>query len=394
MTAAAEARRMPTIHAPAKVVALAAVGFVVTIGLLAYAIAASEQQARSRVVSSFELRGTSSATFVSTFLSQEPKREPRDSRRVLAAFAEHTISYRQHQVFLVNSDGALIAASPATGAATLAQADPALARSAARASNGPVLGASQPSTFTVAPVAGTAWRLLIAVPNSRLYASIAGWTDVVPWLVFGLVSILGLLLVVLLGRSHADRTRLRTISTRLEQTARTDALTGLLNRRALTEELIRATAQARRRGESLSVLMIDLDRFKETNDRFGHEAGDRVLRAVARCMGDTLRGEDAYGRWGGDEFLITLPAADEGEARAVGRRLHAAAAGVDLGDIGLRSGVLMSIGTATVGDVQMTPDEIVRMADLDLYRVKSARHGRTGSSQHELLPSLGDAAAR
>jgi diguanylate cyclase (GGDEF)-like protein len=394
MTAAAEARRMPAIHAPAKVVALAAAGFLVAIGLLAYAIASSEQQARSRVVSSFELRGTSSATFVSTFLSQQPAREQRATRRVLAAFAEHTISYSQHEVFLVNSDGTLIAASPATGAATLAQADPALARSAAHASEGPVVGASEPSTFTAAPVAGTAWRLLIAVPNSRLYASIAGWADVIPWLVFGLVSVLGLLLVVLLGRSHADRMRLRIISARLEQTARTDALTGLLNRRALTEELIRATAQARRRGESLSVLMIDLDRFKETNDRFGHEAGDRVLRAVAQCMGDTLRGEDAYGRWGGDEFLVTLPAADEGEARAVAERLHATAARVDLGDIGLHSGVPMSIGTATVGDVQMTPDEIVRIADLDLYRVKSAGRGRSGSPQDELLPSLGDAAAR
>jgi diguanylate cyclase (GGDEF)-like protein len=375
-------------HAPGRSVAVAVLALAIALGVLAYAIASSQQQTRSRILSSFTLRASSSATFVSEVLSEQRAGDLHSTGRILSAIVEHTISYPQHQVFLIDDSGALIAASPATRATNLVQADPALARAALHATTGPVAGAGVPSTFTTAAVAGRPWWLLVEVPNRRLYSSTSGWANVLPWLVFALVSVLGSLLVVLLVRSHADRVRLRTVSEKLEQTARTDSLTGLLNRRALTEELIRATAQARRRGESLSVLMIDLDRFKETNDRFGHEAGDRVLRAVAQCMGDTLRGEDAYGRWGGDEFLVTLPAADEGEARAVGERLHAAAAGVDLGDIGLHSGVLMSIGTATVGDVQMTPDEIVRMADLDLYRMKSVRRPGVEQADRVLVGDL------
>jgi diguanylate cyclase (GGDEF)-like protein len=380
MTAPAQARRIPAKQAPSRVVALASVGLVVAIALLAYAIASSEQQSRSRILSSFALRATSSATFVSEFLAQQQGPDRQTTGRVLSAIVAHTISYRQHQVFLVDAHGALIAASPDTGASSLPLADPALARAALHATTGPVPGAHEASTFTIAPVSGRPWWLLVEVPDSRLYASIAGWTDVLPWLVFSLVSVLGALLVVLLGRAHADRIRLRTLSDTLEQTARTDSLTGLLNRRALTDELARAAAHARRRDRPLSALMIDLDRFKETNDRFGHEAGDEVLRALAGCMRQTLRGEDAYGRWGGDEFLIVLSSGDEDEARCVAERLRAAAAEVDLRHIGLQAGVPLSIGTATASGDATTPDEIVRLADLDLYRAKPARAG---------LPSLG-----
>lgn len=477
MTSPAGATRPPVARASTKALASAALGLVVVVGLLALAILSSQRGARSRLVSNFRLRGTTSATFVSTYLSQEEAREMHTASRYLSArrvsptrfnvvvstlgseaavlldsagrvlnvvpsspslvgkriaaryahltsalhgrptvsnlvpsvargkpvaavavpfstpagrrvfsvaypdagpaltaFVGHTISYRRHEVFLVDANGQVIASSPDTPrAANIIQADPALARAALHASSGPVPGARQPTTFTMARVPGTAWWLLIAVPNSRLYASAAGWGEYVSWIVFALVSVLGAALVAMLARSHADRTRLRTLSDTLEQTARTDALTGLLNRRALTDELTRAAAHARRRGEPLSVLMIDLDRFKETNDCFGHEAGDRVLCALADCMRDTLRSEDSYGRWGGDEFLVTLPGDDEGEARIVADRLLAGAARVDLSDIGLEAGVPMSVGTATAATAQVTPDEIVRMADLDLYRVKSER---------------------
>jgi diguanylate cyclase (GGDEF)-like protein len=381
-------RRIP--HGPAKAVALASLCLAVALALLAFAVASSQQQAHARIVSSFQLRATSSATFVSDVLAEQRAGAQPANASILSAIVAHTISYPQHEVYLVNVDGGLIAASPATRARSLLQADGALARAALDASSGPVPGAPEPSTFTLAPVPGRSWWLLVEVPDSRLYASIAGWTDVIPWLVFALVSVLGILLLAMLARSHADRMRLATLYDRLEQTARTDSLTGLLNRRALTDELTRAAARVRRSGEALSVLMIDLDRFKETNDRFGHEAGDRVLRALAACMRDTLRGEDAYGRWGGDEFLVALPGGDEREAAAVAARLREAAAHVDLADIGLDAGVPMSIGAATALSTATTPDEIVRAADLDLYRTKSARahdERRDGG----LMPSLQDA---
>ncbi|MGD1059136.1 MAG: GGDEF domain-containing protein, partial [Solirubrobacteraceae bacterium] len=270
----------------------------------------------------------------------------------------------------------------ATTAKTLAQADPQLARAAARASHGSVAGAQTPTTFADTPVPGTSWKLLIAVPNSRMYVSISGWTQWIPWLVLALMSILGTLLVALFVRSLADRARLTLLSTRLEQIARTDALTGLLNRRALNEHLTRAAAHARRRDEPLSLMMIDLDRFKETNDQFGHEAGDQVLCAFAGCLRDALRADDIYGRWGGDEFLVALPATDGQSAKAAAARLRHCAQSLELGALGLPDGIPFSIGLAT--STETTPAELVREADVVLYEAKVDGHRdlqRTGNSR-------------
>jgi GGDEF domain-containing protein len=118
--------------------------------------------------------------------------------------------------------------------------------------------------------------------------------------VFGLVSVLRITLVVLFAHLSA-------LSERMARSALTDSLTGLCNRRAIEECLIRAAAHARRRGEPMSVLMIDLDRFKQTNDRHGHAAGDRVLCAVAACMRDELRAEEIPGRWGGTSSSSCFP---------------------------------------------------------------------------------------
>lgn len=298
-----------------------------------------------------------------------------DASLALDELVEHTISYPEHQVFLVDSAEQLVAASPETQAVTLAQAEPELARAFAAGSHGPVPGASTASTFTSAPVPGTSWRLLIAVPDKRLYASIAGWTLFVPWLVFALVTVLGVLLVALFARSISDRARLTKLSATMRRTAQTDSLTGLYNRRALTEQLTRASARARRHNEPLSVLMIDLDRFKQTNDTFGHEAGDQVLCRIADCMRDVLRVDDVYGRWGGDEFLVALPVTNDAGARVSADRLRQAAGAVDLATIGLPAGVPLTIGVAT--GVQTGPIELIRQADLALYRAKAA--GREGN---------------
>jgi diguanylate cyclase (GGDEF)-like protein len=293
---------------------------------------------------------------------------PTDS--ALNALVEHAIAYKQHKVFLVDGVGRLVASSPQAKGRTLEAVDPALAR----AVSGSDLGADAktPSTFTVASVPGTSWRLILAVPNSRLYASLGRWTLVVPWLIFAVVAVMGALLVALLVRSQADRTRLARLSAATERTARTDALTGLFNRRALTEHLARDSARARRRGEPLSALMIDLDRFKETNDCFGHEAGDRVLCAFADCLRAVLRAGDVYGRWGGDEFLVLLPATDDDCALTTADRLQVAAGSIDLADIGLPDGVPLSIGAATA--THLTPEDLVREADLALYQQKQLRH--------------------
>ncbi|HEV2975780.1 MAG TPA: GGDEF domain-containing protein [Solirubrobacteraceae bacterium] len=287
----------------------------------------------------------------------------------LDALVDSTISYSQHRVYLVDASERIVAASPRTGAVTLAQADLTLARASANADEGSVGDARMPSTFSSSAVPGTPWRLLIEVPDSKLYASIAGWRQYVPWFVFALVTVLGALLMLLFARSLADRARLSSLSARMRRTAQTDSLTGLHNRRALTEQLTRAGAHARRHEEPLSVMMIDLDRFKQTNDTFGHDAGDQVLCTVADCLRDVLRTEDIYGRWGGDEFLVALAGADGEGARVTAERLRGAAAAVGLDAIGLSDGVALSIGVAT--GIYESPVELVREADAALYRAKA-----------------------
>ncbi len=297
----------------------------------------------------------------------------------LDALVDHTISYPQHEVFLLDGTGQLIASSPRVFASTLGAADPWLATAARHSSTGPVPGARTPSTFTAARVPGSSWRIVIAVPNGRLFSSISGWTRYIPWLIFALVTMLGALILVLFARLMADRARLTALSARMERNAQTDSLTGLYNRRALTEHLTRAAARARRHGEPLSVLMIDLDRFKQTNDTYGHEAGDEVLCTVADCLREALRTEDIYGRWGGDEFLVVLPQADSSGAQAAAERLRAAALALELPEVGLPDGISLCVGAAT--GVHANPHDLVREADLALYEAKADERSRHAAAQ-------------
>jgi diguanylate cyclase (GGDEF)-like protein len=296
----------------------------------------------------------------------------------LSAFVSHTIAYKPHNVLLVDGVGKILAASPKTSAATLSAADPQLAHTVARSAHGALTDDGVQTTYATAAVPGTGWRLVVAVPNSHLYNSLGGWSSVIPWLVFALVTILGVLLVLLFARSIADRSRLTKLSATMQRTAQTDSLTGLNNRRALTEQLTRVAARARRHDEPLSVLMIDLDRFKQTNDTFGHEAGDQVLCSIADCMREVLRAEDIYGRWGGDEFLVALALTDEAGARATGERLREAACAIKLEAIGLAEGIPLSFGVAS--GTHTSPTELVREADAALYADKAdgRLNGRAG----------------
>src|SRR5438067_8677670 len=104
--------------------------------------------------------------------------------------------------------------------------------------------------------------------------------------------------------------------------SRTDPLTGLYNRRHVEEHLAAAASAARRHHQPLSVLFIDIDRFKAINDQAGYEAGDEVLRAVADRVRAALRTEDVVGRWGGDEFLAVLAATDLTGAKTVAERIR------------------------------------------------------------------------
>ena len=125
---------------------------------------------------------------------------------VLSSFVEHTIAQRQqHEVLLVDAADNIIAASPQTSAKTLAAASPTLAASVARAPSGAVTLNGQPAQFVVARVPGTPWREVIAEPNTTLFASIGGSALWLPWIVFGVISLLALVVLVLFSRTLAAR---------------------------------------------------------------------------------------------------------------------------------------------------------------------------------------------
>ncbi len=154
-----------------------------------------------------------------------------------------------------------------------------------------------------------------------------------------------------------------------------DALTGLNNRRAGERRLAADYARARRVPEPLSVLMIDLDHFKQVNDRWGHASGDRVLVATAKVLRDELRGADLGVRHGGEEFLAILPGASGEQASQVAERIREgiAACGVEVSGTTLR--VTASIGIATLSPQESTGALITR-ADAALYRAKSEGRNR------------------
>ena len=117
-------------------------------------------------------------------------------------------------------------------------------------------------------------------------------------------------------------TRLKEAREQLVTLATTDALTGLPNRRSILQRTEEEMERHRRSGEPLGCLMLDVDHFKQVNDRFGHAAGDEVLRQVARVLKETLRPYDVVGRFGGEEFLVVLPGSDHGTIRKVAERLR------------------------------------------------------------------------
>jgi diguanylate cyclase (GGDEF)-like protein len=154
---------------------------------------------------------------------------------------------------------------------------------------------------------------------------------------------------------------------RLEAEALTDQLTGLPNHRALHQRLEADLAAAARHGTPLSVAMIDVDNFKQVNDRHGHDRGDAILRLVADCMQQVLRASDTFGRLGGDEFMWILP--DTGAHDAV-KAVERARELVSRGEHSL------DVATTSVGvcDTSSTSDpaELVRRADVALYASKAS----------------------
>ncbi len=162
----------------------------------------------------------------------------------------------------------------------------------------------------------------------------------------------------------------------LERLAYYDTLTGLLNRRAILEKLNEWLMQVRRYHDRLSVVMVDLDHFKQVNDSCGHRTGDRVLATVAGLMRRSVRQTDFCGRYGGEEFLVILPSTDAAGAAVMAERLRAGIAGTPMcGSQGETFKVTASLGAAECCDGD-DEDLIIGRADTAMYRAKEGGRDR------------------
>lgn len=159
-----------------------------------------------------------------------------------------------------------------------------------------------------------------------------------------------------------------------ESRAATDALTGLPNSRSCRDNLKRMVAHAGRTVAPLTAVMLDLDRFKQINDRYGHGAGDDVLAGVGEAIRSTLRGSDFGGRFGGEEFLLLLPSTDQHGALEVSEKLRAAIAQLEFQQPDLH--VSASFGIATYPLDALDADSLLRMSDRALYVAKSKGRNR------------------
>jgi len=150
-----------------------------------------------------------------------------------------------------------------------------------------------------------------------------------------------------------------------------DAVTGILNRRAIIELLEVERARALRQQTSLAVAMLDLDHFKQVNDRYGHLAGDAVLHMVAERTGKSLRPYDMVGRFGGEEFLLVLPGCDLAHALEVAERLRSslAASPMSYGTISIKVTASIGIAAMTCGEL-IESNDLIQLADDALYRAK------------------------
>jgi diguanylate cyclase (GGDEF)-like protein len=167
-----------------------------------------------------------------------------------------------------------------------------------------------------------------------------------------------------------DRARLHEA---LRERADTDGLTGVLNHRAILETLDAEMARARRGGPPLSVLMIDLDGFKQINDTCGHQTGDQMLRETAAFLRASIRDIDYAGRYGGDEFLLILPNTDTDGARQIASRLLDLAEDATVTIDGRPFPIQLSAGIATTPEDGLTRQELLAVADTRMYESKSAR---------------------
>jgi diguanylate cyclase (GGDEF)-like protein/PAS domain S-box-containing protein len=167
---------------------------------------------------------------------------------------------------------------------------------------------------------------------------------------------------------------------KLEYLSRTDVLTGLMNRRALTDSLIYEMDRARRYGSELSIILCDIDNFKEINDTCGHDAGDRALQTIAAALKTILRKADIAGRYGGDEFMLILPETSVKGAEKIADKILAVVRNAEMSFTEDKSVRLsLSIGLSGLEADSDTTDSLIKRTDDAMYASKEGGRDRVST---------------
>ena len=234
---------------------------------------------------------------------------------------------------------------------------------------------SQGTTLPLTQAVGIRAYLPAQIASHRKHAA---YLRVVEASLLGLAALMLLTLVL-------TRPLLRAFRWTEEQAseARIDALTGLANRRAVEEILAAEISRAQRFAHELAVVLLDLDRFKEINDSFGHAAGDAMLREVSRLLISLARQGDTVSRWGGEEFLVVLPETDLAGAQRFAERLRRTIESHAVGE--MKTSASCGVSTMLPED---SVDELLGAADKALYEAKANGRNRTESAIRRPRPAV------
>ena len=213
-------------------------------------------------------------------------------------------------------------------------------------------------------------------PSSKTLLSMRYWGEIMA------ISSPMILVAYITTMLSAD---IRFAVDKIKQVSDTDELTGLYNMRAFSTMLQRSFKQAVRYGHPLSVVMIDSDNLKQVNDAHGHDAGNRLLQHLVRCIREQLRGSDVMARFGGDEFILLLPETNNKGALEMSERIRKA---VELSRFNVREGdtnVTASMGVASYPEDGGNLDVILEKADKAMYRAKQKGRNRVVSYLEDTL---------
>ncbi|NQZ86758.1 MAG: GGDEF domain-containing protein [Colwellia sp.] len=170
--------------------------------------------------------------------------------------------------------------------------------------------------------------------------------------------------IILLSRQMKVRQKLKYL-------AKTDSLTHLYNRRTLFEKGAEAVELAKNEKQNLSVILLDVDFFKNINDNYGHDIGDEIIKIIAELGSETMRSRDLFARLGGEEFAGILPGVGCDEAKAIAERLREKVANKDLSEFNIKQKLTVSIGVACLDQVDTSFDDLLNAADIAMYFAKA-----------------------